>query len=334
MKSYISENDINHAKVEEAVSSFLKDRGFAVARQIRVRTWRPDFVAVKGDTVLIAEAVGARGDIRRALLHVALYATDATSAYLAVPATRVDAKLKTAAKALEVGLMAVGGRTEVIVEPSIGPPRPAFLRRMKKALKIRDNRTHAVERRRPTPLHRVLRNRGVLDALLSDRERRFTIRELSIEARTPYSTTRRAVLDLVSLGVIVSERVGPSEYLSLNTGSPLLDELAKLRSVNLSPHRAAAGEFSRIVAVIPEVRKVVLFGSVAEGEETTASDIDIAVFVSARRREPVQRILDAASEVQERTRLNITPFMTTTKARLRGQLARAIQAGEVLFERH
>ena len=334
MKSYISEDDISHARVEEAVSSFLEDEGFRVARQMRVRTWRPDFVAVKGDTVIIAEAVGARGDIRRALLHVALYATDATSAYLAVPAARVDAKLKTAAKALEVGLMAVGGRTQVIVEPSIGPPRPAFLRRVKKALNIRSRRTDAIERRRPPPLHRVLRNRGVLDALLSERERKHTIRELSIEGRTPYSTTRRAVKDLVSLGVIVSERVGPSEYLSLNASSPLLDELAKLRHVNLSPHRAAASEFSRIVAAIPEVRRVVLFGSVAKGEETTGSDIDIAVFLSTRRKDTVQRILDTASEIQERTRLSIVPLVTTTKARFRGQLARAIQDGEVLHEGH
>jgi len=334
MKSYISEDDISHARIEEAVSSFLEDEGFRVARQMRVRTWRPDFVAVKGDTLLIAEAVGARGDIRRALAHVALYATDATSAYLAVPAKRIDAKLKGAARALQIGLMAVGEHAEVVVEPSIGPPRPAFLRRVKKALKMHDRGAHAVERRRTPPLHRVLRNQGVLDALLSDRERRHTIRELSIEGRTPYSTTRRAVLDLISLGAVKSERVGPSEYLSLNTGSPLLDELARLRHLNLTPHRAAADEFSRTVAAIPEVRRVVLFGSVAGGGETTGSDIDIAVFLSARRKDTVQRILDAASEVQERTRLGIAPLVTTTKARLRGQLARAIQDGEVLYEGH
>jgi len=334
MKSHISDSELSHDRIKDIAVSFFRDKGFTVVSGIRVRTWKPDIVAVKGDTVIIAEVKGPYGDLRKALAQVALYATDATSAYLAIPATLVDMKLKQGARALGVGLIGVGDRAVVAVQPSIGLPRPAFLRRAKMALERRDRKESDAGRRRPPPLHRILRTRSVVDALLSNRERRFTIRELSIEARTPYSTTRRAVMDLVSLGAIRSERVGPSEYLALNPESPLLAELSRLLSVNLSPHRAAASEFARLLEAIPDVRKVVLFGSVAEGKETTGSDIDVAVFLSAKTKEPMQRISDAVAEVQDRIRMNIAPLVMTARSRPRSQLAQAIEAGEVLFERH
>ena len=334
MKPHISLSHTNHGAIKEAVAAFFRDRGFQVVHEVRIRTWRPDIVAVKRDTVIIAEAKGPHGDLRRALAQVALYATDASSAYLAVPAARADARLENAARALGIGLIGVSDLVRIVVEPSAGSPRPVLLRRAKKALGMRNEGKQGLGRRRPPPLHRILKNRSVVDTLISNRKRRFTIRELSIAARTAYSTTWRAVQDLKSLGAVASERVGPSEYLQLNADSSLLNDLIRLRAIDLSPHRAAAQDFARLVASIPEVTKVVLFGSVAEGRETTGSDVDVAVFLSKKKKDSMQRVYEAVSEIQSRTRMRVVPLLVAPpETRLRDQLARAIQAGQVLFER-
>jgi len=316
------------------VDAFLRKSGYRVLPELRIRTWRPDLVGVKGDEVVIVEAKGHRSDMRRALAQTALYSTDATSAYLALPMERIQRGIKQTAEVLGIGLIGVDEVARIVVEASPSKPRPSLLRRIRRMRNVQPPSSGLPRRTSAPAIEGVLRHRRVIDVLISRPARRFTIRELSQEAKTPYSTTWRLVRDLDSLGVVISERFGTSRVLTLNQQSPIVTELKRLSSLELAPHRLAARDFAQRLAGVPEVRRAILFGSVATRSETATSDVDIAVVIGRKDDSVLDRIGDIAEDVQDRTRMRIVPlFVSPSELKAETRIARNIRSGEVLFER-
>ncbi|MFA5896942.1 MAG: nucleotidyltransferase domain-containing protein [Thermoplasmata archaeon] len=334
MNSMVASRAPTEQDVVEAADALFRERGYSVVHQLRIRSWRPDLVAVRGNEVVIVEAKGHLGDLRKAVARTALYATDGSAAYLALPSERVSESLREIARTLGIGLIEVDEGAKVAVKAPIGRPRPALLNRARRAVGKPSQGVIPAWRPRTPPLGRVLRHRRLIETLLVNPKRRFTIRELSMEARTPYATTWRMVEELKALGALTSERVGTCQYLSVNVDSPLVKDLEKIRSLELSPHRSAAREFARRLTEVPQVKKAVLFGSVAEGRETPGSDVDIAVVLARRSKHAMDRVYAIVSDVQDRTGMKVVPLaITAAELRSRGQLGDSIRAGEVLYER-
>ena len=334
MNTSVSKHVLTEEEVLDASDALFRGMGYSIIRQLRIRSWRPDLVAVKGNEVVIVETKGHLGELRKAVARTALYATDASAAYLALPSQRSSTSLRGLARTLGIGLIEVNGRARFAVKAPKGAPRPAFLLRARRAAGKSPESDIRARRPRPAPLGRVLRHRRIVEALLVNPKRRFTVRELSIQARTSYATTWRTVEELRVLGALTAERVGTSQYLSVNEDSALLRDLERMRSLELSPHRAAAREFARRLANVPPVKKAVLFGSVAEGREAAGSDVDIAIVLSRRSKRAMDRIYTAVSEVQDRTGMKVVPMIVTPEElRSRGQLGDALRAGQVLYER-
>ena len=321
---------VTQGEVLDAVEAFFRSRGHRLARRVRIRTWTPDMILLKRKELAIVEAKGSHGDLRKALAQVGLYATDATYAYLAVPEESLTADLESAARALGIGLVAVGDEVRIAVRPRKGSPRESLLRRVSGS--AREEPEPPAPRR--LPYDRVLRHKSVLDVLFSVPGRRFTIRELSLEAGTPYATTWRIVRDLVSMGALDSEKVGPSTVISTNEGSPVIEDLTRLASLELSPYRRVAERFAELAREIPEVRKVILFGSVAEGRAGAGSDTDVAVVLDSRSERTMDRVYEIASELQDETGVKVVPIAVLTKElESKKKLIRDLKRGDVLFER-
>jgi len=334
MNTTVPKRNLTEGDVLNAADALFRGRGYAIISQLRIRSWRPDFVAFKGNEVVIVETKGHLGDLRKAVARTALYATDASAAYLALPSQRTSTSLRELAQRLGIDLIEVDGRARFAVKAPRGNPRPALLIRARRAAGKRPENDIRARRPRTDPLGRVLRHRRIVEALLANPKRRFTVRELSIQARTPYATTWRTVEELRALGALTSERVGTSQCLSVNEDSALLRDLDRIRSLELSPHRAAAREFARLLEDISPVKKAVLFGSAAEGVEAAGSDVDIAVVLSRKSKRAMDRIYGAATEVQDRTGMKVGPLIVTPQElRSRGQLGDALRAGQVLYER-
>ena len=335
MNRYVLKRVLTEEEVLDASDALFRGMDYAIIRQLRIRSWRPGLVAVKGNEVVIVETKGHLGELRKAVAQTALYATDASAAYLALPSQRSSPSLRGLARTLGIGLIEVNERARFAVKAPKGAPRPAFLLRARRAAGGKSPESDIRARRpRPALLGRALRHRRIVDALLLNPKRRFTVRELSIQARTSYATTWRTVEELRALGALTAERVGTSQYLSVNEDSALLRDLGRIRSLELSPHRAAAREFARRLADVPPVKKAVLFGSVAEGRESAGSDVDIAIVLSRRSKQTMDRIYAAATEVQDRTGMKVVPMIVTPKElRSRGQLGDTLRAGQVLYER-
>ena len=331
---YTISKQTTEKEIVDAVDAFLRKSGYRVLPGLRIRTWRPDLFGVKDDEVVIVEAKGQRSDLRRALAQTALYSTDATSAYLALPMERIQRGIKETAGVLGIGLIGVDEGARIVVEASPSKPRASLLRRIQRT---QDGQPPSIglSRRTPVPaIDGVLRHRRVIEVLVSRPARRFTIRELSQEAKTPYSTTWRLVRDLDALGAVISERFGTSRVLSLNPQSPIVAELKCLSSLELAPHRLAARDFAQQLAGVPEVRQTILFGSVARRSETATSDVDIAIVIERKDDSVLRRISDIAEDVQDRTRMRIVPlFVRPAELKADTRIAKAIRSGEVLFER-
>lgn len=136
------------------------------------------------------------------------------------------------------------------------------------------------------------------------------------------------------MGALTAERVGTSQYLSVNLESPLTRELERLRSLELSAHRGAAHAFASRLPEVPEARRAILFGSTAEGREEAGSDVDVAIILTRKSKRAMERIYRIVSEVQDATRMRIVPLpITSSELDARGRLGEAIRAGEVLYER-
>ena len=304
-------------------------------RQFPIRTWRADLVLTKGDEVAIVEVKGGSGDLRKGVAQTLLYATDATRAFLAVSPPRVTDELREWAKVLGFGLLAVDRTVHVLQRPKSGQARPVLLRRLRNELAHGTRESPRVERKPSSPsMYRFVKHRRVLETLLRDSLRRFTNRELAIASRTPYATTWRIVEDLRSLGVLTSEKVGSSRYLSVNRDSPLISELKRLQRFELAPHRAAALEFVKGIEHLSPVQRVVLFGSAAEGRAGIRSDVDIAVVVDRRSKGLEAEVYSIVADVQDKTGMSLTPtFVTPSETRRRQAFAESLKKGEVLFAR-
>jgi len=331
---YTSSEPATQKAIAESAEALLRKSGYRILPQLRIRTWRPDIVGIRGDELVIVEAKGQGSDMRKALAQTALYSTDATSAYLALPAERVGEDVREAAKVLGIGLIGVGETAKIELQAVSSEPRASLLRRIGRARNVSAHRIGKARHGGSRALGRLVRHRRVLEVLLARPARRFTIRELAQEAGTPYSTTWRIVGDLESLGAIVTERVGTSRVLSPNQQAPVLQELQSLAGLQLSPHRLAAKEFAERLGSVPEVRRAILFGSVAKGSEVATSDVDIAIVLRGKDESLVDRIHEIAESVQDRTRMKIVPlFVSEPELKSESRLARSIKSGEVLLER-
>src|SRR3989304_347521 len=331
---YSIKEQTTEREIVDAVDALLRKSGYRILPQLWIRTWRPDLVGVKDDEVVIVEAKGHRGDMRRALAQTALYSTDATSAYLALPMERIHQGHKKTSEVLGIGLIGVDEAARIVAEASRSKPRPYLVRRIRRTRNVQPPSSGLPRRTSAPPINRLLRHPRVIDVLISRPARRFTIRELSQEAKTAYSTTWRLVRDLDSLGVVISERFGASRVLNLNQQSPIVTEIKRLSSLELAPHRLAARDFAQQLTGVPEVRQAILFGSVAKRSEAATSDVDIAIVIERKDGSVLDRIHGIGEDVQDRTRMRIVPlFVSPSELKAQTRIAKAIRSGEVLFER-
>ncbi len=320
--------------VLQAIEDHFRARSHDIIPQMRIRTWKPDLIALKGEDLVIVEAKGSLGDVDKAIAQAAAYTIDATFTYIAIPVASLTKDLERRADALGIGIITVNDHVRTAVQPQRKSPRPSLLKRVQASL---EKGPGTPERKRPRggiPYDRFLKHKEVIDVLFSVPGRRFTIREVSKEAGSSYATTWRLVNALISMGALRSEVVGPSRLISVNDESPIVADLKSLKEMDLLPHRKVAERFAELVSRIPDVQKVILFGSVAEGRATADSDIDVAVVMKRRSEKAIREVHDLAADIQDETGMKLVPIRILTKElESDDQLIRSLKRGVVLFER-
>jgi len=115
---------------------------------------------------------------------------------------------------------------------------------------------------------------GVLSATLLQPERWWFMTELARHLDTTPSSLQRELESLVAAGLLLRRQDGHRTYFKANADSPLFPELHGLfdKTTGLVP--ALKSALTRFDA---RIQLAFLYGSVARGEEHSASDVDLMV---------------------------------------------------------
>ncbi|MBI2824426.1 MAG: helix-turn-helix domain-containing protein [Planctomycetia bacterium] len=119
---------------------------------------------------------------------------------------------------------------------------------------------------------------GILAALLVQPKKAWYVSELARRMRVPPSSLQRELHHLAEAGLLKTHRQGRMVYYQANTDSPLFLELRSLMLKTAGLVDVLADELRPLV---PKLRFVFVYGSIASGSEQSDSDIDLMVIGTA-----------------------------------------------------
>lgn len=167
----------------------------------------------------------------------------------------------------------------------------------------------------PSILEQLLGSRlraRLLSWLLSHPGERYFVRQLASLLQEDSTNLSRELSRLEALGVVSSSREGLQKYFQADPGSPIYPEL---RGLVLKTSGAGSVLKQALQPLAHRITVAFLFGSVAAGKETAASDVDLFVAGDVRLGE----IIGVLSPVQDQLGREINP-MVYPVAELRAKL--------------
>ena len=127
--------------------------------------------------------------------------------------------------------------------------------------------------------------RRVLGLLLLRPEEALHGREIARRTGLPAGTITRELTKLAEVGLLKRTKRGNQQVYSADTGSPIFNELASIL-------RKTSGLADVLVQALapgaPKLRLAFVFGSVARGQETAGSDVDVMLIGDLGFREVVE----------------------------------------------
>jgi predicted nucleotidyltransferase len=114
----------------------------------------------------------------------------------------------------------------------------------------------------------------VLGVLFGNPGRSFYVNEVIALARSGTGAVQRELGRLEASGLVTVSRVGNQKHYQANAGSPVFEELRALvlKTVGLADVLRAA-----LAPMAKDIRAAFVYGSVAKGQDTATSDIDLMV---------------------------------------------------------
>ena len=147
----------------------------------------------------------------------------------------------------------------------------------------------------------------VLALLFGQPNRSFYASELIERTGSGSGAVQRELKRLASSGLVTVKRIGNQKHYQANPDSPVFEELSSLvkKTVALvEPIREA------LASLVDRIDLAVLYGSVAKGTDTAASDIDILIVGDGLTLEDIYSALAPVEAALER---KISPTLYTRK---------------------
>src|SRR5262249_39948432 len=141
-----------------------------------------------------------------------------------------------------------------------------------------------------------------LSRLVSHPGERYFVRQLAATLGEDSTNLSRELAHLEGLGIVTGIREGQHKYFQADPRSPIYPEL-----------RGLVAKTSGLSDLLPEalqplsaqIEVAFIFGSIAAGKETAASDVDMLVIGSA----PLQDLVEAFGPVQDRLGREVNPSL-------------------------
>ena len=114
----------------------------------------------------------------------------------------------------------------------------------------------------------------VLGVIFGNPRRTFYANEVIGLARSGTGAVQRELARLEASGLVTATRVGKQKHYQANTASPVFEEL---RALVLKTSGLADVLRAALIPLSGSIRAAFVYGSIAKGEDTAASDIDLMV---------------------------------------------------------
>ncbi len=133
----------------------------------------------------------------------------------------------------------------------------------------------------------------LLSKLVMNPDRSFYIRELSRELNIPYSMLHKEEKNLVSLGILSEEKKGKITLVSVNKNLPYFTEIKHLLTKTIGLGDLVRSRLSGLKGI----RHALIYGSLATGEESESSDVDLLIIGDVGGEEVLKAISEMEKEV-------------------------------------
>lgn len=145
---------------------------------------------------------------------------------------------------------------------------------------------------------------SLLSKLFMNPDKSFYIRELSRELNIPYGMLYKEVKNLISLSILNEEKKGKLTLISANKSLPYFSEVKNLmiKTTGLADLLKAA------LSALKEIRYALIYGSLASGEESESSDIDLLIIGNATE----DNMLNAVSRIEKEVGREINYILWNT----------------------
>jgi len=127
----------------------------------------------------------------------------------------------------------------------------------------------------------------------SQTNRRYYLRELERLLDEPVGNIRRELLRWSKAGLFLREKVGNLTYYSLNKSFPLYEELKAIVSKTIGIEHILKEGLKGIESIVVAI----IYGSVASGEDTGNSDIDVLLIGNPDMDELVNNVQEMEKEL-------------------------------------
>ncbi|HZE61014.1 MAG TPA: nucleotidyltransferase domain-containing protein [Burkholderiales bacterium] len=164
--------------------------------------------------------------------------------------------------------------------------------------------------------------RRVLELLFGSPDRSFYVSEIMRVAESGIGAVHRELAALEAAGLVSITRIGNQKHYRANRGSPIFEEL---RGIVLKTFGAAGVLRETLAPLAPKISAAFVYGSLARGTDTAASDIDLMV---VGEDVAYARILDLAEKAERRLGRKVNPTVYS-----RAELQRRIKDGNAFANR-
>lgn len=129
-------------------------------------------------------------------------------------------------------------------------------------------------------------------------------RQLAAVMGIPRATAQRALSDLGETGLLKAKRVGTATYWDIDERSYLFEALSPILEglAALTPPLTYLKKLIQKTLTFSASFRCIVFGSVIEGKDTAASDIDFAVIFSGRIKTPPPELQNELENLTEACR--------------------------------
>jgi predicted nucleotidyltransferase len=155
--------------------------------------------------------------------------------------------------------------------------------------------------------------RRVLGLLFGDVDRSYFANEIVRLAGSGTGAVHRELAGLEAAGLVSAMRIGNQKHYRANRASPIFEEL---RGIVLKTFGVAGVVRDALAPLAPKISAAFIYGSLAKGTDTAASDIDLMVIGDDVS---YGRVLELGTEAERRLGRKINPTVYTL-AELRKRL--------------